>query len=110
MTHRVLIVDDSKLARMVMTSTFRRIRPDFELIEAANATDALDAVSHSAVDMALIDFNMPGLDGLELVARIRRTSPKCLLPLSPPISRRRLFHELGNSMPPLSLNLLRTRL
>ena len=30
MQHKVLIVDDSKLARMVMVSAFRRIRPDWE--------------------------------------------------------------------------------
>jgi len=76
MTHKVLIVDDSKLARMVMMSALRRIRPDFALIEAPNAADALDAISNSAVDIAMIDFNMPGLDGLELVARIRRTRPQ----------------------------------
>ena len=37
MQYKVLIVDDSKLARMVMASAFRRIRPDWELSEATNA-------------------------------------------------------------------------
>lgn len=76
MTHKILIVDDSKLARMVMTSAFRRIRPELELVEAANAVDALDAISNHAVDIALIDFNMPGIDGLELAERIRRARPE----------------------------------
>ncbi len=67
MQYRVLIVDDSKLARMVMASAFRRIRADWELIEATNATDALEAISTQAVDITLVDFNMPGTDGLELV-------------------------------------------
>ena len=75
MQYKVLIVDDSKLARMVMASAFRRIRPDWTLVETANADDALAAVSGGAVDIALIDFNMPGLDGLELVAKIRKTHP-----------------------------------
>jgi CheY-like chemotaxis protein len=76
MPHRILVVDDSKLARMVMSSAFRRIRPDLELVEAANSADALDAISNSSIDIALIDFNMPGIDGLELVSRIRRTRPQ----------------------------------
>jgi CheY-like chemotaxis protein len=76
MQYRVLIVDDSKLARMVMASAFRRIRSDWELIEAANATDALEAISTQAVDITLVDFNMPGTDGLELVGLIRKTHPK----------------------------------
>ena len=75
MPYQVLIVDDSKLARMVMASAFRRIRPEWSLAEAANADDALTAMAGGAVDIALIDFNMPGTDGLELVARIRKTHP-----------------------------------
>lgn len=75
MQYKVLIVDDSKLARMVLGSAFRRIRPDWSLVETANADEALAAISSSAVDIALIDFNMPGIDGLELVARIRKTHP-----------------------------------
>jgi CheY-like chemotaxis protein len=76
MQYRVLIVDDSKLARMVMASAFRRIRTDWELIEATSATEALEAVSTQAVDITLVDFNMPGTDGLELVGLIRKTHPK----------------------------------
>ena len=76
MQFKVLVVDDSKLARMVMASTFRRIRPGWELVEATNAEAALEAISANSVDIALIDFNMPGIDGLELVARIRQTHPK----------------------------------
>jgi len=75
MQHQVLIVDDSKLARMVMASAFRRIRPDWGLTEATNAHEALKAVSDGSVNIALIDFNMPGTDGLELVSRIRAVHP-----------------------------------
>lgn len=75
MEHQVLIVDDSKLARMVIISAFRRIRPDWGLIEATNADEALKAVSAGSVDIALVDFNMPGTDGLEVVSRIRALNP-----------------------------------
>jgi CheY-like chemotaxis protein len=74
--HKVLIVDDSKLARMVMASAFRRIRPDWILIEAPSAADALQAVSTRTVQIALVDFNMPDVDGLELVSQIRAVQPK----------------------------------
>jgi CheY-like chemotaxis protein len=75
MNYKVLVVDDSKLARMVMASAFRRIRPEWTLVETPNADEALTTVSEGAVDIALIDFNMPGTDGLELVANIRKTHP-----------------------------------
>jgi CheY-like chemotaxis protein len=75
MQYTVLIVDDSKLARMVMASALRRIRPDWTLVETTNADEALAAVAGGAAHIALIDFNMPGIDGLELVSRIRTTHP-----------------------------------
>jgi CheY-like chemotaxis protein len=73
--HKVLIVDDSKLARMVIVSAFRRVRPNWELTEASNADDALQAIASGSVDIALVDFNMPGTDGLEVVSRIRALRP-----------------------------------
>jgi CheY-like chemotaxis protein len=75
MQPKVLIVDDSKLARMVMASALRRIRPEWSWLETASAEEALAKVSGGAVDIALVDFNMPGIDGLELVARIRKSHP-----------------------------------
>jgi len=72
----VLVVDDSKLARMVVASAFTKIRPDWELTEATNAEQALDILGQGRVDIALVDFNMPGVDGLELLARIRERHPK----------------------------------
>jgi CheY-like chemotaxis protein len=75
MPYNVLIVDDSKLARMVVASAFRRIQPEWRLVEAAGADDALEAISSKRVDIALVDFNMPGTDGLELIAKIRKLRP-----------------------------------
>jgi CheY-like chemotaxis protein len=76
MQYKALVVDDSKLARMVMESAFRRIRPEWELVEATNADEALEVIADGSFDVALVDFNMPGIDGLELVARIRKIRPK----------------------------------
>ncbi len=75
MPYKVLIVDDSRLARMIMASAFRRIRPDWELTEASDADGAIGAITAGSVDIALVDFNMPGTDGLELVADIRKIRP-----------------------------------
>jgi CheY-like chemotaxis protein len=75
MQYKVLVVDDSKLARMVMASAFRRIRPEWILVETGSADEAMAAVSKGGVDIALIDFNMPDIDGLELVASIHKTHP-----------------------------------
>jgi len=75
LTHKVLIVDDSKLARMAVIKALNALHPDWMRVEASNAEDALGHVERSAVDIALIDFNMPGKDGLTLAAELRQTHP-----------------------------------
>ena len=76
MAHTVLIVDDSRLARIVAAKIIRQLKPDWEIVEAANASDAQAAMSRQAIDVALIDFNMPGQDGLQLAQEFRSTHPE----------------------------------
>ena len=71
----VLLVDDSKLARIVAGKTIAALHPDWARIEASNADEALDMVKAHAVDVAVLDFNMPGKDGLELAAELRARYP-----------------------------------
>jgi CheY-like chemotaxis protein len=71
----VLIVDDSKLARIVAGKTLAALQPEWERIEAGNAEDALEILRGKKVDVAMIDFNMPDKDGLELAAELRAIHP-----------------------------------
>jgi len=75
MSYRVLVVDDSKVARNSIIGALRRLQPDWRYVEAASADKALETFSSEPVDVALIDFNMPGMDGLKLAAAIRRSRP-----------------------------------
>lgn len=75
MTFKVLIVDDSKLARMAVAKALTALRPEFIQIEATNADEALALVHQSPFDIALLDFNMPGRDGLTLAAELRELNP-----------------------------------
>ena len=75
MTHKVLIVDDSKLARMAVTKALNALHPDWMRAEASNSEEALQHISQGAVDIVLLDFNMPGKDGLVLAAELRQTHP-----------------------------------
>jgi CheY-like chemotaxis protein len=75
MTRIVLVVDDSKLARMVVKSILAKTRAGWRIVEAADAREALDLLTTEAVDIALIDFNMPDHDGLWLAAEIRAGNP-----------------------------------
>jgi CheY-like chemotaxis protein len=71
----VLIVDDSKLARIVAGKALAALQPEWGRIEASNAHDALAILGEQKVDLAMIDFNMPDKDGLELAAEIRALHP-----------------------------------
>jgi CheY-like chemotaxis protein len=75
MATTVLIVDDSKLARIVAGKALAALQPEWNRIEAANADDALAIIKDRKVDVALLDFNMPGKDGLELAAELRSFRP-----------------------------------
>jgi len=75
MAYQVLMVDDSKLARMGLAKALAGLRPDWVRLEATNADEALALVRQSHVDIALLDFNMPGKDGLTLAAELRELKP-----------------------------------
>jgi len=69
---RILIVDDSRVMRSIVTRTLRQAGfGDCELSEAANGVLALDAVRASMPDLVLCDWNMPEMDGLELLNSLR---------------------------------------
>lgn len=66
----ILIVDDSRVARLSLRRLVLKLVPDAEIIEAASADEAAAAVDGVSVDRALIDFNMPGRNGLELAEQL----------------------------------------
>jgi CheY-like chemotaxis protein len=75
MAYNILIVDDSKLARMAAVKALRGQHGDWARLEAANADEAIALAKHSPIDVALLDFNMPGRDGLALAAELRELYP-----------------------------------
>jgi DNA-binding response OmpR family regulator len=75
MPYKLLIVDDSKLARMSAAKALSVLYPHWSRIEAANADEALSLAKQTPFDIALLDFNMPGRDGLELASELRALHP-----------------------------------
>lgn len=75
MPYRILVVDDSKLARMAVAKALTAIHPDWTRLEAANADEALAFAKQDAFDLAILDFNMPGRDGLDLAAELLALKP-----------------------------------
>ena len=72
---RLLVVDDHAIVR----SGIRRLlsdRTDIEVLEAASGEEAMSAVLDAPVNLIVLDLNLPGLGGLELLRRLVRAVPK----------------------------------
>ncbi len=78
----ILIVDDSKLARIVVGKAVAALQPDWEKVEAGNADEALALLDGRAVDVVILDFNMPGRSGLDLAEDLRGRFPKMPIALA----------------------------
>jgi two-component system, chemotaxis family, chemotaxis protein CheY len=72
MMAKALVVDDSRAVRMILANTLREL--GFEVREAANGREALEvlAAEKTAVSLVLVDWNMPEVNGLELLKRLRQ--------------------------------------
>lgn len=71
----LLVVDDDAEFRATVVRRF--VRRGFQVQEASSAEDALNELERRRFDVALIDLVMPGMSGVELLKRIRASSPEC---------------------------------
>ncbi len=71
---RALIVDDSRIAREILVNAVSSL--DFEVTAAASGAEALAELQKQAYDIVLMDWKMPGMNGIEAIKEIRkRISP-----------------------------------
>lgn len=70
MKSKIMVVDDEMHIRELVR--FYLDKAGFDTIEAANAEEALDIVENQYIDLAVVDIMMPGMDGFELVERMRQ--------------------------------------
>jgi two-component system chemotaxis response regulator CheY len=72
MTRKALIVDDSKAIRMILGRILREL--GYEVCEAVDGKDALKVIESekAAVQLVLADWNMPEMNGLDLVKHLRQ--------------------------------------
>ena len=71
--HSILVVDDDELVRRTIRHVLQRA--GFETIGAAGGAEALRIAREEALSVALVDYRMPGMDGLSLLARLRDVQP-----------------------------------
>ena len=75
----IMTVDDSKAVRLMVSIALKQA--GYFVIEAACGADALELLKINKVDLIFCDFNMPGMNGAELVSQIKACEEYRLIPV-----------------------------
>ncbi|TYQ13768.1 UNVERIFIED_ORG: response regulator receiver domain-containing protein [Zoogloea ramigera] len=79
-TKTVLIVDDSRVSRMMARQYILHLQPGWNVVEAGTGEESLDKARAALPDLVLMDVNMPGMGGIAAAEQLRRLAPA--LPIS----------------------------
>lgn len=78
--YRILIADDEQIERKVLCRTLKHYFSDFcEIYEAENGREALKIYNEKQIQIAILDIEMPGLNGIEAAEAIRRSDMECCI-------------------------------
>ena len=81
---KILVVDDSKAMRMIVLSTLRKVGlGEHTFIEANNGKEALTRVDESKPDIILCDWNMPEMNGIQLITELNKRQTEKLIEKMP---------------------------
>ena len=72
----VLVIDDSRVSRMMLKAMVKNILPNAEVQEAGDGEEALALVETFVPDLLIIDYNMPKMTGLEFAAQCQPKFPQ----------------------------------
>lgn len=77
---KTLVIDDSRVMRQMICRIIQSL--GFETLEAANGLEGLSQLSGSdTVDLILVDWNMPEMNGLKFIKAVRRGSEYAKVPI-----------------------------
>lgn len=77
----ILVIDDSRVSRMMVNAILKKQYPDSTLYEAANAEETLALEINDELSHIICDYNMPGMDGLELSFELQKQHPNAFITL-----------------------------
>lgn len=98
MIPRVLVVDDEPDIRLLIRVYL--VDAGYEVIEAENGREAIDSVTGDEPDLVLLDLRLPGLDGWEVIERLKEQGVAERIPVvaisahATPTTKERA-HEVG---------------
>lgn len=72
---KCIIVDDNKMARMALKQLVSQVQGLELIAECNDAAEALDVLNSNGVDLLLLDIEMPGMTGLDLIKKLGNSKP-----------------------------------
>ncbi len=78
---KLMIVDDSKVSRLMIANFVKAKKPDWDLAVAEDGSQALAQADSMAIDCFSVDYNMPGIDGLEVIRQLKDRQPEAKIVL-----------------------------
>lgn len=79
MSKTIMTVDDSASVRQMVNFTLKQ--SGYEIVEASNGVDALEKLKKRQIHMLITDVNMPELDGIGLVKKVRENPLYRFIPI-----------------------------
>lgn len=80
-TKTILVVDDSRVSRMMIRTMIAGKHPDWQIVEAGSGEEALEKVRTIVPDLISLDVNMPGMGGLAAAELLRVECPQARISL-----------------------------
>lgn len=78
---KCLVVDDSRMSRMMLKKIISTAHPDWEITEAGDGQQAVDLAKGAELDLILLDYNMPIMTGGEAAEILRPLFPDAKMAL-----------------------------
>lgn len=81
MSLKVLIVDDSLVMRKLIVKSLKQTGVDVDAVEASDGKDALQKLDPKTIKLIISDWNMPQMDGLTFVKKVKEAKDKKHIPI-----------------------------
>ena len=78
--YRVLVVDDEPIERLMLSKTLEKLVGDScQIFEAQNGREAVEIFEEEKIQIAILDVEMPGINGLEAARMMREINDECVI-------------------------------
>ena len=72
---RILIVDDERVVSFFLEEGLKGLGNEYEICSIGSGERALDRVRQQSFDLLVVDFRLPGINGLDLIEQVQKIQP-----------------------------------